>query len=456
MSHSIKSAKFLEDKERVQWHNETLWQVRQKRDKAASKIAEWEQLREIASGIKNNVMNHLDDYLIQFEEQATKNGIQVHWARDGKEHNEIVHSIINRHQAKNVIKSKSILTEECGLNHYLEEKGFDIIDSDLGERIIQFSKETPSHIVMPAIHLKTGEISELFHQHLGTEKGNEDPDYLTKAARKHLRERFLQAEIAITGVNFAIAETGGFVVCTNEGNADLGAHIAKVHIACMGIEKIIPRFQDLGVFTRLLARSATGQSITNYTSHFRRPRDGQEMHIVLVDNNRTKILLKENFQESLKCIRCGACMNTCPVYRRSGGHSYMATVPGPIGSVLSPQHNIKAHTSLPFASSLCGSCTDVCPVKINLHELLLEARQEVVHSGEDNPLKRGIMLMAIKSFGSPGNYRLAGKLMKIGLKWLPKFVTHNRFNTWTKARELPKVPGKSFKEWYKKERNGNK
>ena len=295
---------------------------------------EWEDLREQASQIKNFTLDNLGELLVQFEQNAIQNGIKVHWAADAKEHNQIVHSIIAKKGVTQLVKSKSMLTEECHLNEYLAEKGIDVVDTDLGERIVQFRKEAPSHIVLPAIHLKKEDVGETFHEHLGTPKGNKDPQFLTEAARQHLREKFLQSKVAITGVNFAVAETGEFVVCTNEGNADMGAHLADVHIACMGLEKIIPLRDDLGVFLRLLARSATGQLITTYSSHFKAPRKGQEMHIVLVDNGRTRQLARPEFRNSLKCIRCAACFNTCPVYRRSGGHSYHQAVAGPIGSIL--------------------------------------------------------------------------------------------------------------------------
>ncbi len=451
MSHPINATEFLKDKAKSKWHDETLWFVRDKRDAISKTIPEWEELRELASGIKDNVLSNLGEYLQEFEHNALKNGITVHWAKDATEHNAIVLDILNQKGCQAVVKSKSILTEECHLNPFLEENGIEVVDTDLGERIIQFLKQPPSHIVMPAIHLKKKEISDLFHEKLNTEKGNEDPSYLTLAARLHLREKFMKAKVAITGVNFAVAETGEFVVCTNEGNADMGVHLADVHIACMGIEKLIPKRKHLGVFLRLLARSATGQSITNYNSHFRTPSPGRETHIILVDNGRTEQLGREKFRNSLKCIRCGACMNTCPIYRRSGGFSYGSTVPGPIGSILSPGIDLKKHSTLPFASTLCGSCSDVCPVKINIHEQLYEWRQEITKA-QGMSAKSLSMKLANGIFNSPLAYRISGKSLRTALKVLPHGLIYHPMNVWGKSRELPNVPKESFQEWYKKNR----
>ncbi len=312
MTHAEAAERFTADSNRTTWHDETLWFVREKRDRMAYKLPEWEQLRELASEIKNHALSRLDEYLVEFERNAQANGVHVHWAADAKEHNEIILSIVRQRSAQRVVKSKSMLTEECHLNPFLEKNGIEVVDTDLGERIIQFNHEPPSHIVLPAIHLKKEDVGRIFHEHLGTPEGESDPQRLTETARQHLREKFVAADIAISGVNFAIAETGGFVVCTNEGNADLGVTLAPVHIACMGIEKIIPKLEHLGVYTRLLARSATGQLSTTYTSHFHKPRPGQELHIVIVDNGRVEQLGRPDFRASLKCIRCGACMNTCP------------------------------------------------------------------------------------------------------------------------------------------------
>ncbi|MGL4632780.1 MAG: lactate utilization protein B [Leadbetterella sp.] len=459
-NHAQNAKQFNADYDRTSWHDETLWYVRVKRDKASKTIPEWENLREQASQIKNNVLSNMHDYLLSFEQKALENGIQVHWAENAEQHNQIVYDIINTYYQgdipkaalKRMVKSKSMLTEECHLNDFLESKGIDVADTDLGERIVQLAKEPPSHIVLPCIHWKKEEIGELFHQHLGTEKGNKDPQYLTEAARQHLREKFLSSPIALTGVNFAIAETGEFVVCTNEGNADMGAHLADVHIASMGFEKILPRRQDIGVFLRLLARSATGQPITTYSSIFRKPRETQQMHIVIVDNGRSTQLGREDFRNSLKCIRCAACMNTCPVYRRSGGHSYHTTVAGPIGSILAPNLDMKENADLPFASTLCGSCTNVCPVKIDIHQQLYKWRQVLVKEGYSPTSKTFAMKGMSMVMAKPAVFKFSGKVGRILMSKIPALVS-NSLNPWYLQREMPEVPDQSFREWYTQSKN---
>ncbi len=449
LSHSDAATIFNKDEKRVDWHDETLWMVREKRDKAAHQIPEWELLRETASQIKNNVLSNMHQYLQEFETNALKNGIIIHWAADGDEHNKIVHSIMEKHGETQMVKSKSMLTEECHLNEFLSKKGIDVIDTDLGERIVQLRNEPPSHIVLPAIHLKKGDVSETFHEHLGTEKGNNDPKYLTEAARLHLRDKFLTRKVALTGVNFAIAETGEIVVCTNEGNADMGVHLADVHIACMGFEKIIPQRKHLGVFLRLLARSATGQPITTFSSHFKKPRVGQEMHIVIVDNGRSTQLGRPDFRNSLKCIRCAACLNTCPVYRRSGGHSYHTAIAGPIGSILAPNLDMSKNADLPFASTLCGSCTNVCPVKIDIHDQLYKWRQVLVKEGYTPTSKTFAMKGMAAVLSNATIFNLAGKAGRFVIKNIP-FLVNNSINPWSKQREMPAPPEASFREWYKK------
>lgn len=449
--HATLSEEFNADEPRVDWHDETLWFIRQKRDRAVHGIAEWEWLRETASQIKNNVLSNLSEYLQQFEANARANGIVVHWAADAAEHNSIVHSILKKHKIDRMVKSKSMLTEECHLNQYLSENGIEVIDSDLGERIVQLAKEPPSHIVLPCIHRKKEEIGNIFHKYLGTAEGESDPQILTEAARQHLRDTFLTRRAALTGVNFAVAETGEFVVCTNEGNADMGAHLSDVHIASMGLEKIIPQRKHLGVFLRLLTRSATGQPITTYSSHFKSPRAGQEMHIILVDNGRSRQLGREDFRNSLKCIRCGSCMNTCPVYRRSGGHSYHAVISGPIGSILAPNLDMKDFADLPFASTLCGSCSNVCPVKIDIHDQLYKWRQVLVKEGYVSATKSAGMKVMSSVFSMPRFYAFAGKTGRWAMKVMP-FVVNNRLNPWYKQREMPEPPAASFREWYAKNR----
>ncbi|RKQ58802.1 L-lactate dehydrogenase complex protein LldF [Vogesella indigofera] len=447
INHAEAAAAFLQDREQARWHDSAIWWVRQKRDAQAKQLPEWEQLRALAQQIKAHTLSRLDEYLEQFQRNAEQNGVTVHWAADADEHNRIVHGILAAGGVKKLVKSKSMLTEECGLNPYLEQRGIEVIDTDLGERIVQLRHEPPSHIVMPAIHLKKEQISELFHKELGTEAGNNDPTYLTHAARANLREHFLTAGAGLTGVNFAIAETGGVVVCTNEGNADLGTALPPIHIASMGLEKIIPKQAHLGVFTRLLARSAIGSPITTYTSHFQQARPGGEMHIVIVDNGRSDILGSDDFSQSLRCIRCGACMNTCPVYRRSTGHSYSYIIPGPIGSTLGPSRDIKKHGSMAFACTTCGSCSNVCPVKINLHEQLILQRKRAFDAGTLKPVKKmGLLAMRFLT-QHPSLMDTGGKLMRKVVPILPQALTQH--SAWSRpGRDLPQMPAQSFKEMW--------
>jgi L-lactate dehydrogenase complex protein LldF len=430
-----------------------LWFVRAKRDRMANSLPEWERLRETAAAIENHTVSRLADLLEEFESNATKLGATVHWAATPAEHNEIVLGILRKHNVKRVVKSKSMLTEECHLNPFLERHGLEVVDTDLGEWIVQLRDEAPSHIVLPAIHIKREEVGELFHRVIGTPEGLAEPKPLVEAARIELRNRFMQAEAGITGVNFAIAGTGGFVVCTNEGNADLGVSLPPVHIACMGIEKLIPKAEHLGVFLRLLARSATGQPITTYSSHFHGPKPGGELHIVMLDNGRSDILGSEDFRRSLNCIRCGACMNTCPVFRRSGGHSYQTTVPGPIGSILAPSRDAQQFHSLPYACSLCGSCSDVCPVKIDLHHQLLTWRKEIAVRGLVPWSKRLALGAASFVMRRPKLFVFAGSVGRKVLSWLPRFLVYNRLNPWGRQRELPVPPKQSFREQYRQRKS---
>jgi L-lactate dehydrogenase complex protein LldF len=448
-SHAKKAAEFLKDEERAHWHDRALWFVREKRDRASRSVPDWEGLRETAHRIKMHALANLPRYWEEFEKNARAKGARIHYACDANEHNDIVLRILAERGITRVVKSKSMLTEECGLNRALEKNGVEVIDTDLGERIVQLAGEPPSHIVLPAIHKKKEEVGELFHKYLHTEKGASDPAYLTRAARAHLREKFLGAEAGLSGVNFAVAETGGLTLVTNEGNADLGTSLPPVHIASVGIEKLLPRARDLSVFIRLLARSATGQPISAYTSHLLGPGPGQELHIVIVDNGRSDILGKGSFQKSLLCIRCGACLNTCPVYRRSGGYSYDYVIPGPIGTVLAPHRGIKRYRSLPYASTLCGSCSDVCPVKVDLHEQILMWRAEVDATGNLGGLKKTLLSAAAIILGRTSLFRAGGKLARGTLRILPKSLGDAAFAIWGRTRDLPDMPEKSFRALYR-------
>jgi L-lactate dehydrogenase complex protein LldF len=452
MKHARTAREFLRNGPRTEWHDQALWYVREKRDLQKDGIPDWETLREQASAIKEHTLSHLDQYLEEFETHALENGIQVHWAVDAEEHNRKVLEILRKAGVSKLVKSKSMLTEECHMNPFLEQKGIEVVESDLGERIIQFARQDPSHIVLPAIHMKKEEVGKLFEKMLQTESGNDDPTYLTAAARKHLREHFLSAGAAMTGVNFAIAGSGGFVVCTNEGNADMGVHHARIHIASMGIEKVIPRKEHLAVFIRLLARSATGQPVTTYTSHFQKPSRGKEIHLIIVDNGRSEHLGMDRFWRALKCIRCGACLNTCPVYRRSGGHSYGYTIPGPIGSILTPRVDLREFSDLPFASSLCGSCSDVCPVKIDIHEQLYQWRQEVYREHQLAGRKKIALRYMGRMLARPKTYQRSGRFARKALRISPRFLIYNRLNPWGRSRDLPEAPKQSFQEWYRENR----
>ena len=447
--HSLAAARFLGNKKNEVWHDNTLWMVRAKRDIMSRSLTEWERLRELASEIKLYSNSHLDTLLEEFEKNALANGAIVHWAKDAKEHNEIVYQIMQEHHAHNLVKSKSMLTEECGMNEFLNEKGIDVIESDLGERILQLMHLPPSHIVLPAIHIKREQISEMMEREMGTEKGNVDPTYLTYAARRSLRENFLHAEVAMTGANFAVASTGEIVVCTNEGNADMATSFPKVHIATMGMEKIVPNLESLGVFTRLLARSGTGQPITAYTSHYRRPLMGQEFHIIIVDNGRSEIMAKPDHVRTLNCIRCGACMNTCPVYRRSGGYSYTYFIPGPIGINLSMLRDPKKYSDNVSACTLCLSCSNVCPAKVNLGEQIYRWRQDLDKLGKANKEKKTMSNGMKYLMDRPTLFNTALKFAPI-VNHLPRFMVYNSVNAWGKGRELPPFAKESFNEMWKK------
>lgn len=449
--HSKAAAKFLKDKKQAAWHDETLWIVREKRDRLSKEIPEWEELRDMACATKLYSNSHLEELLLEFEKNALTNGAQVHWAKDAEEYRSIIYDILSSHGVKHYIKSKSMLAEECELNPFLEEKGIEVVESDLGERILQLMDEKPSHIVMPAIHLKREQVGELFEKEMGTEKGNSDPTYLTHAARKNLRQKFIHAEAAMTGGNFAVASTGEVVVCTNEGNADMGTSQPKLQIAAFGMEKIVPDRRSLAVFTRLLARSATGQPVTTYTSHYCKPREGGEFHIIIVDNGRSKILADSNHVKALNCIRCGACMNTCPVYRRTGGYSYTYFIPGPIGINLGMLKDASLYSDNVSACSLCYSCSNVCPAKVDLAEQIYLWRQDLNKLGKADAMKKmmsgGMKFMmerpSLFNFGMAVAPFGMGMLKALGL-------------TWGAGRDYPDFAKDNFNKQEKKNRRKSK
>lgn len=446
--HSKAAEAFLKNADKAKWHDATFWAVRNKRDNMAMNLDEWEQLREMASEIKRHTITHMDHYLELFAQNAEQNGVIVHWARDAREFNETVLDILQKHDVKKMVKSKSMLTEECEMNPFLEKNGIEVVETDLGERIIQLLHSKPSHIVMPAIHITQEEVGQLFEKELGSEKGNYDPTYLTYCARMSLRNEFMTAQAGMTGANFGVAETGDIVVCTNEGNADMSTSMPKLHIAAIGLEKVIPDYRSLAVFQRLLCRSGTGQPTTTFTSHFRKARPDGEMHIILVDNGRSDIIADRDHWETLKCIRCGSCMNTCPVYRRSGGYSYTYFIPGPIGINLGMLRNRYTHSENVSACSLCCSCDNVCPAKVNLSEQIYLWRQMLDNLQRANKEKK-LMSQGMKFiFDRPRLYSTALKFAPL-INHAPRFLVYNSLNAWGKGRELPEFAKESFQSMWK-------
>ncbi len=449
-THARKVEAFTADEARVDWHSAALLALRDKRDRQAKSIPEWEQMRETASRMKLHVLSHLPELLRQFAGNCEANGIVVHWALDAKEHNEIVTRILKERGKRKLVKSKSMLTEEVHLVPHLEAQGIECIETDLGERILQLRQEPPSHIVVPAIHLKKEEIGELFHEKIGTDAGASDPTYLTHAARMNMRQDFLNADAAMTGVNMAIASEGAFVVCTNEGNADMGAHLPDLHIAVMGMEKLVPDPESAALLMRMLARNATGQPSTSYNSIFGAPRTGCELHIVIVDNGRSRRLADRRHAEIYKCIRCGACINTCPVYRRGGGHSYDYFIPGPIGLAIAgdnPEANSES-----WACTLNGSCNNVCPVKVPLRETIAYHREQLALKKRLPYGKNAYMPLVGRIFGNPRLLSLAMAAMRMGLRVLPRRLHRQLGGAWGKSRDLPKPPDQSFEDWYRTNR----
>ena len=457
--------------------------IGERRSFAITTVADWEGLREQARAIKDETLSHLDKYLETFADNAERAGAQIHWAHDAAEACGIVLRLIRERNATHVVKSKSMATEEIHLNAALEVKGLEPIETDLGEWIIQLAHETPSHIVVPAIHKSKKQIADLFVEKLGIEP-TDDVLVLTRAARRILRQRFAEAEIGISGVNFGVAETGTILILENEGNVRLTTSLPKTHIAVMGIEKVIPSFADLDVFLKLLPRSGTGQRLTAYQSLItgtkKRPEhEGpEEVHIVLMDNGRSRMLGHPVTRQSLACIRCGACLNACPVYQQIGGHAYGSVYPGPIGAVITPQLiGIGKAAQLPYASSLCGACREVCPVKIDIPQLLLHLRAEIVEgtaagtADQKGPMKRkAIERLAFRlyawAWSSRTLYEWGGRVARLLQRAAVRDGRIGKVNgllarlapplgAWTARRDARPLAPQSFREQWRAEKSRN-
>jgi L-lactate dehydrogenase complex protein LldF len=440
--------------------------IRARRAKAVEEMPDWEELRQAGYDLKTRVMRHLDKYLLQLEESVQKAGGHVHWARDAGETNRIIANIAKSHDAKEVVKVKSIATDETKLNELLDEEGIKAVETDLAELIIQLAGEVSSHILVPAIHKNRAEIRELFIKKLGAEDLSDDPSDLTNAARLYLREKFLQAKVGISGANFAVAETGTVCVVESEGNGRMCTTLPPVLITLMGIEKVIPTWQDFEVFMQLLPRSSTAERMNPYTSFWTGVSEGdgpEEFHLVLMDNGRTEVLADEIGRQTLNCIRCSACLNVCPVYERTGGHAYNSVYPGPIGAILTPQLvgiGRPGTDSLPYASSLCGACYDVCPVKINIPKVLVHLRGRVVRHRQDEGGLKGkldpenvAMRAMARTFSDRRLYEVAQKAARIGQWPLARNGAIHRLPGklagWTEARDLKPVPEQTFRDWWK-------
>ena len=434
-------------------------------------MPDWEELREAGRALKERTLRHLDKYLLQLEESVTRAGGVVHWARDADEANRIIAGIAREKGAEEVVKVKSIATDETKLNEHLEAQGIHAFETDLAELIIQLAGENSSHILVPAIHKNRAEIRELFLRELDVEELSDEPKDLTNAARLYLRKKFLGAKVGISGANFAVAETGTVSVVESEGNGRMCTTLPPVLVTLMGIEKIIPAWRDFEIFMQLLPRSSTAERMNPYTSFWTgvsgEAGDGpQEFHLVLLDNGRTDVLADEIGRQTLNCIRCSACLNVCPVYERTGGHAYNSVYPGPIGAILTPQLvgiGKPGSDSLPYASSLCGACYQVCPVKINIPEVLVHLRGKVVRHKQDkgtlrqklDPENAAMQAMA-RTFSDPKLYERAQRLARVGQ--LP-FARGGRITSlpgrlagWTAVRDLKPIPEQSFREWWKEER----
>lgn len=432
--------------------------ITRKRALVVEEQQDWQELRASASAIKAHTLRHLDEYLLQFEAACTAAGGHVHWAADADEANRIIVGLVQQYGGKEVIKVKTMTSDEIGLNKALEASGIHPHETDLADMIIQLGHDEPSHIVVPALHKNRQQVREIFMRAMGLKELGDRPEDLTAAARKYLREKFLTVKTGISGANFLIAETGGVCVVESEGNGRMCLTMPDVLITVAGIEKVIPSFRDLEVFLQLLPRSATGERMNPYNSLWTGVQAGegpQEFHVVLLDNGRTRILADEEARQTLHCIRCGACLNTCPVYRQTGGHAYGSIYAGPIGAILTPQlFNMEHAQSLPYASSLCGACYEVCPVKINIPEVLIHLRGRVVREQQSgaNVEAIGMKVMA-RIFASRRSFEAAQRLGRLG-QWpfvRDGWIHHlpGMLGNWTAVRDLQPLPKQTFRSWWR-------
>ncbi|MFD4971621.1 LutB/LldF family L-lactate oxidation iron-sulfur protein [Streptomyces sp. NPDC058424] len=448
--------------------------IRDKRLAVASELDDWEELRDSAAAVKKRAARHLDRYLVQLEEAVTAAGGTVHWADDAAEANRIVTELVQATGESEVVKVKSMATQEIGLNEHLAEAGITAYETDLAELIVQLGDDRPSHILVPAIHRNRTEIRDLFASEMGhwgrpaPEGLTDDPAELAEAARQHLRQKFLTAKVAVSGANFAVADTGTVVVVESEGNGRMCLTLPETLITVMGIEKVVPTWSDLEIFLQLLPRSSTGERMNPYTSTWTGTTDGDgpsRFHLVLLDNGRTDTLADTVGRQALACIRCSACLNVCPVFERTGGHAYGSVYPGPIGAVLTPQLvGVEHAATLPFASTLCGACYDACPVKIDIPELLAHLRSEVVESKRRAarlPTAEAVAMKAAATvLDSPRLLAAAQKAAALGGRALARRGRIGRLpgplHGWSDTRDTQAPPAESFRAWWRKNREGGR
>ena len=427
--------------------------IRAKRARVVAEVPDWEALREAGRAVKEDVLAHLDEYLVQFESAVQAAGGVVHWARDAEEANAVVADVARAHGADEVVKMKSLTTDEIELNAALADAGIHALETDFAELILQLDGDWSSHILVPAIHRNRSEIRDLFARTIAPGIASDEPADLAEASRRYLRERFLGARVGVSGANFGIAETGTICIVESEGNGRMCTTLPPVLVTVLGIEKLLPRFADLEVFLQLLPRSSTGERMNPYTSLWTGVTDGdgpQELHVVLLDNGRTRVLADEMGRQALHCIRCSACLNVCPVYSRTGGHAYGSVYPGPIGAILTPQlRGIEHAASLPFASTLCGACYEVCPVKIDIPGVLLHLRAKAVEA-KSAPAEAAALRAAAWTFASPRRFALAQRL----LAPLARLRVIRRLpwplSRWTATRDLRPPSREPFRSWWRK------